>query len=434
MSISDTGPGIKMPDFLHSNRSFNNADDTYLNSPDTWDGVLKIITTDAEEDEVQHYQLTCGNSNASNRPLHIGSSPKARRTFSGTEASLSVQGNLEQFVLYIKDLCQKISILKMSTIALELCLEQIDNSKSLSEILFMSNEGTILPKSMSTIDCLSSGIMEFKVKHGHVLDKQTHESCAFRDCFRIGKGITYRQEVTGLTENVLEVVLVLEIADTTGPSCLVEHIIKAKVLYFEDYFPSTVTPPTVQALSSVNWLKYGLTLRGIQVDNFGDAVIELEGMQTVAGFDIVLHKYQKKCLKKRKKTSSELKTIKDSLGMAMDELKESNPEHFLSQRASKMKAHAPELSRSISGLIMSSNDMAFKEECVSILGLPPTDLHQEILDHWIKQRILDIIEMTDRNPNKIVQNTYEEPWNREQEEEDDNEENVDECRSIWDFL
>jgi len=131
--------------------------------------------------------------------------------------------------------------------------------------------------------------------------------------------------------------------------------------------------------------------------------------------------------------SSELKIVKDALGMAMDELKERNPELFLSQRASKMKTYAPELARSISGLIMSSNDMAFKEECASILGLSPTDLHQEILDSWINKKILDIIEMTDRDPNKIVQNTYEEPWNREQEEEDDNEDNVDECRSIWDF-
>lgn len=78
--------------------------------------------------------------------------------------------------------------------------------------------------------------------------------------------------------------------------------------------------------------------------------------------------------------------------------------------------------------------MVFKEEYVSILGLLPIDLHQEILNPWIKQKILDIIEMTDRSPNKIVQNSYEEPWNREQEEEDDNDENVDECRSIWDFL
>ncbi|GLJ35819.1 hypothetical protein SUGI_0719190 [Cryptomeria japonica] len=105
----------------------------------------------------------------------------------------------------------------------------------------------------------------------------------------------------------------------------------------------------------------------------------------------------------------------------------------------KMKTYAPDLSRSIFGLIMSSNDMNFKEECTHIVGVSLEDLCQETLLSCINKKILDVINITDRNPTKRtantdVQPTCEEPSKEECEDEVDNENKLDEYTSIWNFL
>ncbi|XP_059066299.1 type 2 DNA topoisomerase 6 subunit B-like [Cryptomeria japonica] len=111
ISISDTGRGINLPEFLlsYSNINLHRANDIFFSSPQCWDGELSIKTTDMEKTEVQHFWLNWGES----RVVQVGTSSKGRNTFSGTEASFSVQGNLEEFIVYIKDLCQKIAILQI---------------------------------------------------------------------------------------------------------------------------------------------------------------------------------------------------------------------------------------------------------------------------------------------------------------------------------
>ncbi|XP_059066290.1 type 2 DNA topoisomerase 6 subunit B-like [Cryptomeria japonica] len=345
------------------------------------------------------------------------------------------------------------------SIALDLCLEPFDNSETCCENIFMWNEGILLPKSMSKIDRLAKGTVDYRINNMQKLDNQVQGPLAFRECFKVGRGSVYSLEANTKMEIVFEVVLVLEIAKDTNKSCSTESTIKAKALYFEEYFPNSVTVSMVQALKSVDWKNYGLHMKGIEVDNFGDASIEWEGLQTIVNLDIVLHRYKReyppenmidsvqvfrhlffyKCLKRRKKAFSELVIVKNALGKALNELKENNPELFLSQRACKMKTYAPDLSRSISGLIMSSNDMNFKEECAHIVGVSLEDLCQEKLLSCINKKILDVINITDRNPTKRtantdVQPTCEEPSKEECEDEVDNENNLDEYTSIWDFL
>ncbi|GLJ07010.1 hypothetical protein SUGI_0055340 [Cryptomeria japonica] len=330
ISISDTGRGINLPEFLlsYSNINLHRANDIFFSSPQCWDGELSIKTTDMEKTEVQHFWLNWGES----RVVQVGTSSKGRNTFSGTEASFSVQGNLEEFIVYIKDLCQKIAILQIPSIALDLCLEPFDNSETCCENIFMWNEGILLPKSMSKIDRLAKGTVDYRINNMQKLDNQVQGPLAFRECFKVGRGSVYSLEANTKMEIVFEVVLVLEIAKDTNKSCSTESTIKAK-----------------------------------------------------------------------------------------------------------MKTYAPDLSRSISGLIMSSNDMNFKEECAHIVGVSLEDLCQEKLLSCINKKILDVINITDRNPTKRtantdVQPTCEEPSKEECEDEVDNENNLDEYTSIWDFL
>ncbi|KAH9311827.1 hypothetical protein KI387_026862, partial [Taxus chinensis] len=176
-----------------------------------------------ENAEVQHYQLSWGDSSI----LQVGSSSKGSSTFSGTEASLSVQANLEEFIIYIKGLCQKIAILQMPTIVFELYLEHFGNSKAWCEHLFMSNESVILPKSMSNIDRLNKGLVDYRINYMQALDKQTQQPFAFRESFKVGRGSIRSLEAITNMEIVFEVVLLLEIAKDANTSCSTTPIVKA---------------------------------------------------------------------------------------------------------------------------------------------------------------------------------------------------------------
>lgn len=65
----------------------------------------------------------------------------------------------------------------------------------------------------------------------------------------------------------------------------------------------------------------------------------------------------------------------------------------------QIQGHAPDLSRAIAGLILSSNDKEFQGECAFLLGLQPADVHGEgIVESCIKEKIISIVEMNDRKP------------------------------------
>ncbi|XP_031501378.1 type 2 DNA topoisomerase 6 subunit B-like isoform X3 [Nymphaea colorata] len=67
----------------------------------------------------------------------------------------------------------------------------------------------------------------------------------------------------------------------------------------------------------------------------------------------------------------------------------------------KIKKHVPELSRTIAGLILSSNDDHFTKECAVLLGIQPSDLGKEgRVESCVRERIMSIIEMNDINPRK----------------------------------
>lgn len=62
----------------------------------------------------------------------------------------------------------------------------------------------------------------------------------------------------------------------------------------------------------------------------------------------------------------------------------------------QIRSYAPDLARTLAGLILSSNDSNFKEECVSLLGLECEEIETEIVNDCIKERIISVIELNDR--------------------------------------
>lgn len=70
---------------------------------------------------------------------------------------------------------------------------------------------------------------------------------------------------------------------------------------------------------------------------------------------------------------------------------------FLSSHALKVREYAPDLSRAIAGLIMSSNDLDFQTECASLLGLDSAEAgEEEIVESCIRDKIIGVIGMNDR--------------------------------------
>lgn len=57
---------------------------------------------------------------------------------------------------------------------------------------------------------------------------------------------------------------------------------------------------------------------------------------------------------------------------------------------------APDLAKTISSLILCSNDSNFRDECFSFLGLPSQGVGSELVEECIKGKIISVIEMNDR--------------------------------------
>ncbi|KAK4842704.1 hypothetical protein QYF36_026396 [Acer negundo] len=63
-------------------------------------------------------------------------------------------------------------------------------------------------------------------------------------------------------------------------------------------------------------------------------------------------------------------------------------------------SYAPDLARSITGLILSSNDSEFQGECLTLLGLQSQHIDGETVEGCINEKIVSVIEMNDRKPRK----------------------------------
>ncbi|KAK3041798.1 hypothetical protein RJ639_000314 [Escallonia herrerae] len=92
--------------------------------------------------------------------------------------------------------------------------------------------------------------------------------------------------------------------------------------------------------------------------------------------------------------------VKKAIKLALNDLKEKNAGVLLSAHALKICSYAPDLAKTISGLILSSNDSNFQGECISLLGLQGQNFEKETVENYVKERIISVIELNDRKPQR----------------------------------
>ncbi|KAF8390427.1 hypothetical protein HHK36_024953 [Tetracentron sinense] len=411
ISISDTGVGSCLEEFQDLNYTRNCV------SAEKWDGVLSVTTTSICVNEIYHYNL------------NLKQNVAARRLTSGTEVSLSTYESMDDLIAGITRFFQKMLILKIPNldfegssvssafmshgcescdhseasysvhmkVAVELLVERADSPASRSENLL--NDGILLPFPMSNIERLSSGLEDYVLKHGNSLDKECRACFSSREHLKVGSGVACCTENLRNTEHVVEAVIIIsELPESSSPSCLGACGTATKVIYFYDFSPCSIPQSSLKALTSIKWKSYGLTLRASVADRDGSAILEWENLLPHAHIDIALHSQQK--------TQVDRNLVKKAVKLALDDLKERYTGILLSAHALKICNFAPDLAKTIAGLILSSNDLGFQGECFSLLGVHSQEIGEEKVVDCIREKIIATSNMKMKKSNACTNSLH----------------------------
>uniref|UniRef100_A0A803PFP5 Uncharacterized protein n=1 Tax=Cannabis sativa TaxID=3483 RepID=A0A803PFP5_CANSA len=102
----------------------------------------------------------------------------------------------------------------------------------------------------------------------------------------------------------------------------------------------------------------------------------------------------------RRKIQLDSNLTKKAVKLALDDLREKHTGVLLSAHALKICSHAPDLAKTMAGLILSSEDIDFQTECFSLLGLQSQDVEGETVEACINEKIISVIEMNDKKPQR----------------------------------
>ncbi|PON98967.1 hypothetical protein TorRG33x02_052040 [Trema orientale] len=379
ISVSDTGIGSSLEEFLDLKLSTE-----AFGAHQEWDGLLIVTTTSICDDEIHSYRLSLKECVSERRLTRLPSKPKngvkfrhESSTFGGTEACLSVSKTVDVFVEEIKRFLQKMLILKIPSVAIELVVECGDTPGSRDEYLFLANECNPLPFSASNLERLKSGLEDYVLKHGNILSTQCHSCFLTPETLKVGSGMAYQTENRRNMGLVMEAVIIIsEISEQTS-NCFSSSSAKTEVLYFKEFSSCTIPQSTLKALRSIDWRSYGLTLGS--VENQGSNVV---------------------IPSTRAKIQLERNLTKKAVKLALDDLRDKHAGVLLSAHAVKIRSYAPDLAKTIAGLILSSNDVDFQQQCFSLLGFQSQGVGGEFVEACIKEKIISVIEMNDKKPHR----------------------------------
>lgn len=392
VSISDTGIGTSLEEFqgLKFSREVFDAE--------KWDGVLNVQTTNIGDDEIYHYHLNLRESNSVRRLTRLPSNPKNGAKFSGTEIYLSISESIDVFLAEVIRFFQKILVLKIPNVAIELVAEEGGVPGSQYRKVFLANECNPVPFSASNVERLKSGLEDYVMKHGNSLHRKCDSCFPNWEHLKVGSGRACCAESHRSAGLQMEVVIIVSEISETSP-CFRSSSAETEVLYFKDFSPCPITQSSLTALTNIDWKSYGLVLKSIAVQG-GYTALEWENLPPNIHIDMVLHCYHKQYqfTPPGQKTRSNRNLTKKAAKLALDDLKEKHAGAFLSAHALKICSYAPDLARTIAGLILSSNDSEFQEECFSILGLQSQNIRNEIVEDSIQQKIISVIQMNDGKP------------------------------------
>ncbi|KAG4141637.1 hypothetical protein ERO13_D06G086400v2 [Gossypium hirsutum] len=392
VSISDTGTGSCLEEFqdLKCNREGIGTE--------KWDGLLSIKTTSISDNKIYHYHLNLRGSVSARRLTRLPSIPKNDAKFSGTEVCLSIFETIDALLKDIKHYFQKMLILKIPSVAAELVIERGDASGLRCENVFLPNECSPLNFSSSNVERLKSGLEEYVLKHRNSLNNKCDSCFCSREKLKISSGVASSMESHRSPGLIVEAVIA--ISELSESLCFRSSGNKTEVLHFKDFSPGSVSIASLNALTSIDWRSYGLTLVSA-VDQVDHALIEWESLPPYLHIDMVIHCYHKQYPGKYK-YQPDRHLIKKGVKLALDDLKEKHTGLLLSAHAVKICSYAPDLASSIAGIILSSNDLKFRSKCSTLLELSQSQaIGKQTVEDRIKEKIISVIETNDRKPEKI---------------------------------
>ncbi|KAK7309694.1 hypothetical protein RJT34_06630 [Clitoria ternatea] len=426
-TVSDTGIRSRLEEF--QNLRFSSTD-----AADNWDGTLSIKTTSISDTEIHNYQINfkeTGSSRITKLPSNTKNGAKFRHanylnsinlrlTCYGSEVRLSYFVSLDLLLAHILSFVQK-------NVAIQLVAEDSDAPELRYEKVFLANECKQIPVSASNLELLKSGIEDYVLKHGNNLSDKCNSCFPSWGQLKVGSGVACCTENRLHTELVMEAVIVMSNISMQNTTCFREYgnktEVRQQVLFFKEFSPCTISQSSMKALKSIDWKAYGLNLGGI-VEKDGVTLLEWENFPTDTNIDIALHSYHKQYpalsdpflfyqrqLKgiriflyntitpaSRKMSLLDRNLVKRAVKLSLDDLKVKHSGDFLSSRALQIRSYAPDLAKTIAGLILSSSDLDFKGECFSLLGLQSQEVGTEIVGNCIEERIVSVIEKKDKKP------------------------------------
>ncbi|GFQ00360.1 hypothetical protein PHJA_002180000 [Phtheirospermum japonicum] len=320
---------------------------------------------------------------------------------SGTEVSLSVCEEIDGIVPMLSLFVQKMLILKAPKIALELTVESGGNGKLEPKNIILQNPCLTVPMHAVNIDYLKLGVEDYVSKHGNRLTEACHSCFSDGKNLKVGTGMACSRGNQQSGRQVMEVVIIIsEISMPDQLTCSRLHGKRTEVLYFRDFIPCSVSQSSLDALTSINWKNYGLVLKSVgELD--GVTLLEWENLPPYSHLDIVLHRYHKHhrvtTLPCSESDRIDRLLTRKAVKLSLTELKKKNAGVLLSERAVKICRYAPDLAKTISGLILSSHDFNFQADCLSLLGLQSPENEKNVVENCIKDKIISVVAANDWN-------------------------------------
>uniref|UniRef100_A0A0E0Q2G5 Type 2 DNA topoisomerase 6 subunit B-like n=1 Tax=Oryza rufipogon TaxID=4529 RepID=A0A0E0Q2G5_ORYRU len=278
------------------------------------------------------------------------------------------QFNLQEDTSSSTRFTKLIFVLRASNLACELFVAQTDSAGSGDVCLSQDSDDVHISITTSSIDRLVSGLKDYALSHANTSDRC--EACYMnRDRLKIGTGTAKYVDKRKAKGQLVEVVIML--APTSSDlSCWMTNCSSTQVLHFVEFIPCPISQSSLSALMSIDWQSYGFKFKG------ATAVDEWKSSQP------------------------ERHLLRKALKSALFGLKADHAEDFLSCHGQKVREYVPDLAESIAGLILSSNDQEFQDECIALLGLgSDQDLTEGAVRSCISEKMNRIVEMNDTKEN-----------------------------------
>uniref|UniRef100_A0A0A0LMM9 Type 2 DNA topoisomerase 6 subunit B-like n=1 Tax=Cucumis sativus TaxID=3659 RepID=A0A0A0LMM9_CUCSA len=394
ISISDTGHGNCIQEFQDLKCPVEGI------LAETWDGIVYVRTTNISDPEISCYQLNLKENVTTRKPIRLPSNIKHAVKFSGTEVCLFVSESVDVLLAEINCLFHQILILKVPNIAMEVVADGQDTSGSLNDAVFLENLFSGSSFTASTLDLLKLGLEDFVLRHG---SSSMCNSCfPNRDELKSGGGMVC-EDKHKITKLVVEAAVVIgEISNLTN-NCFGAGCSDTKVLCFKDFAPCSISEAFLKALTFIDWKRHGLTLE-CAINQRRHALLKWEQTPLSFHIHIVVHYYHKLVANATpvvQQTRFDKKLISKAVQLALEDFKNKHAGFLLSVDNLKISRFAPDLAKAMAGLVLYSNDMDFKKECLAILGLQPHQSGGEVVEETIKKKIISVIEKNDQRPQGI---------------------------------